>query len=50
MEADQIDWHDFVVVEQINLYEDHEMIDLTEESKNLNAHVAENMSSKESQI
>lgn len=30
MEIDQIDWHDFVVVETINLYEDEEMKDEAE--------------------
>ena len=27
MEVDTIDWHEFVVVEQIDLYEDQELLD-----------------------
>jgi GTPase len=33
MQVDTIDWHDFVVVEKIDLYDDEEMKSIEEESK-----------------
>jgi hypothetical protein len=33
MEIDTIDWHDFVVVEKIDLYEDEEMKDEEDEEE-----------------
>ena len=33
MQVDTIDWHDFVVVEKIDLYDDEEMKALDEEVK-----------------
>ena len=33
MQVDQIDWHDFVVVEKIELYDDEEMKDMEEQER-----------------
>ena len=33
MEVDTIDWHDFVVVEKIDLYDDEEMKDLIDKDE-----------------